>query len=359
MNEQEGYGFCPKCGAVMQEGVCRSCGYSTRRDNNRQERSPWQTGTGWQDPSGSQNGTGGQRPVLRPAGKKKKAGHGRVIALTCGGIGILCLVLIIVFMILSIRKVLNEVQRNSMPGYGYDSGDGYFGYGNPYSDDWQDDYGDYDDYGSGGSYEPDEKDEYYEEITDATSQELDYKVIWESVSMRPDDTDDTCTYDGVYPVLREEDGGEEEKFASMNRTIRDLVCKYKDNYREYESGITSSGYVTYMDEEKISVVVRHSFYEKKSTIPRVEAVTLRVDTGAVISHEEMAQVNEELIWQFRSRNSYQNGTVEFVDELSDEKLMEYLNDQENSVMFYTPVGLEIGFNYDGGWVTVTLKTDTL
>ena len=150
-----------------------------------------------------------------------------------------------------------------------------------------------------------------------------------------------------------------EGLRVMNQKIRDMVCKYKDAYRDYASGISSSGYVTYMDEEKISVVVRHSFYEKKTTIPRVEAITFRVDNGEVISHEEMAHVDEELAWQFRSRNSHQNGTVEFVDELSDEKLMEYLKDEEDSVMFYTPVGLEVGFNYDGGWVTVTLKTGTL
>ncbi len=45
--------------------------------------------------------------------------------------------------------------------------------------------------------------------------------------------------------------------------------------------------------------------------------------------------------------------------LSDEELINCLKDEKDSVMFYTPVGLEIGFNYDGGWVTVTLKTDTL
>ena len=70
-------------------------------------------------------------------------------------------------------------------------------------------------------------------------------------------------------------------------------------------------------------------------------------------------MDEELVWQFRSRNTYQNGKVEFVDGLSDEELMEYLKSGEDSVMFYTPVGLEIGFNYDGGGVTVTLKTNTV
>lgn len=336
----------------MHEGVCRSCGHSARKITG------WQTGTDWYASSAAgQNGAGGREPLPGPAKRQKKAGHGKILAFTFAGIGILFLIAIIIFMVFSIRKVFDEVQRNPIPGYGYDSGDGYFGYGNPYDNSLPDGYGDYDD--SEGYYKPDEKDDYYEEITDATSQDLDYKVIWESVSMRPDDSDDSCTYDGVYPVLRDEEGKEEEKFSSMNQAIKDLVCKYKNSYREYESGISSSGYVTYMDEEKISVVVRHSFYEKKTTIPRVEAITLRVDTGEIIAHEEMAHVDEELVWQFRSRNSHQNGTVEFVDELSDEKLMEYLSDEEESVMFYTPVGLEIGFNYDGGWVTVTLKTNML
>lgn len=87
-------------------------------------------------------------------------------------------------------------------------------------------------------------------------------------------------------------------------------------YCDCASGVSGSGYVTYMDEEKISVVVRHSFYEEKTTVPRVEAVTLRVDTGEVISHEEMVHADEASAWQFCSRSSHQNGTVEFVDDLS-------------------------------------------
>lgn len=356
MRGQEEYGFCPRCGAVMQDGVCRSCGYSTRWDADWQGQAAWQAETGWQDPVTGQTGAGGQRPSQRPAKNQKRSGRSRVLAITCAGIGILFLVGIIVFMVFSIRKVFDEVQKSRIPGYGYDSGDGYFGYGNPYDDSYSDYYGDYDD---SGSYKPDEKDDYYEEITDFISQDLDYKIIWESVSMRPADSDDDCTYDSVYPVLRDAEGKVDGKFSSMNQKIQEMVCRYKDEYSNYDSGISSSGYVTYMDEEKISVVVRHSFYEKKTTIPRIDAITLRVDTGEVISYEEMANVNEELVWQFRSRNSHQNGTVEFVDELSDEELMEYLKNAEDSVMFYTPVGLEIGFNYDGGWVTVTLKTDTL
>lgn len=347
MSERDGYGFCPRCGALMQDGVCRSCGHSVRNE--------WQAGRNGQEGYGGQNGRNGspvpnrQEPVW---GSSRKRGHGKILALICGIVGILCLAGIIVFMVFTIRKVVDEVERGGMPGYGNGSDDGYFGYGNPYADDG---YGDYDD--SYDIYEPSEKDDYYEEITDAVASDLDYRVIWGSLSLRPDDDEDSCAYECIYPVLTGE--GEEEKYAAMNRILEDMVCKYKDGYQEYDSGIASYGYVTYMDEEKISVVVKHSFYEKKTTTPRIEAVSLKIDTGEIISHEEMAQVDEELAWQFRSRNAHQNGTVEFVDELSDEELMEYLKSGEDSVMFYTPVGLEIGFNYDGGWVTVTLKTNTL
>ena len=111
--------------------------------------------------------------------------------------------------------------------------------------------------------------------------------------------------------------------------------------------------------EKISLAFKHSLYEKNSTHPRVEAITFRLDTGEVISHDEMKPVDLELVWQFRARNTYQNGTVDFVDDLSDEELEAYLKSDADSVMFYTPVGLEIGFNYDEGWVTVTLKDEGL
>lgn len=83
MGGQDGYGFCPRCGAVMQEGVCRSCGYSTRRDADWQGSSAWQTGSGWQEPFHGQAQTGGQEPSLRPVKKQKKPGRSRVVAFTC------------------------------------------------------------------------------------------------------------------------------------------------------------------------------------------------------------------------------------------------------------------------------------
>ena len=330
MDEQKEFSFCPKCGAVMQNGVCQSCGYGS-----------WTKSTVSGD------------VVIHSKPKSGPNKHGVLVGVGVT-VGIAFLVVFIIFTVLCVVSFFQRIQVRNMPGYGNDTyDDGYFGYGDPYDffDDYYDNYDD--DY---EEYVPDKSDDYYEEITDATSLGLSYGILWQSVSLHPADTEDTCAYDCFYPILKGED---KEKFASMNQKIEVAACKYKASYEEYAMGASSYGYVTYMDEEKISLAFKHSLYEKNSTHPRVEAITFRLDTGEVISHDEMKPVDLELVWQFRARNTYQNGTVDFVDDLSDEELEAYLKSDADSVMFYTPVGLEIGFNYDEGWVTVTLKDEGL
>ena len=48
-----------------------------------------------------------------------------------------------------------------------------------------------------------------------------------------------------------------------------------------------------------------------------------------------------------------------MEKLSDEELIGYLTDDERRFAFLTPVGTEIGFNYDEGWITVTMKENIL
>ena len=42
MSENRDFGFCPRCGALMQSGICQSCGY----ENRGQAPSPSQN-PGW------------------------------------------------------------------------------------------------------------------------------------------------------------------------------------------------------------------------------------------------------------------------------------------------------------------------
>lgn len=329
MSDRDKFGFCPKCGALTQNGICQSCGYgryfgALSNQENRQEYTYSESGT-----------------------KQKKSSGKKILIGICIGLAVLFILAMLLFFAASMHMSLGQSSMEVIPGYG--NYDGSFGYGDPYADNWN-----YDD--SYDSYVPHESDDYYEEITDATSTDLSYGVIWNSVSMRPDDPEDGHSYDCVYPVLI---GGENEPYAAINKKIEEMACVYKDTYRDYDLGVVSYGYVTYMDEAKLSVVVQHRLNDGGTVMPIVRALTFYVDTGEVMRHDEMITIDEELVWQFRSRNTYQNGTIEFVDGLSDDELRRYLEDEENSIVFYTPVGLEAGFNYDNGWVTVTLKNTSV
>ena len=41
--------------------------------------------------------------------------------------------------------------------------------------------------------------------------------------------------------------------------------------------------------------------------------------------------------------------------MSDQEITYYLTDSDYLIIFYTPLGMEVGFNYYDGWVTVTYR----
>ena len=316
MSEEKNFGFCPRCGALMHDGVCRSCGYRGGGYTNYPQ-------------------------VQQPKAPEKKNRKGLILALC-----IVCAVVLFIGLILAFAFLSSTLTRVAMETEIYEEE-----YDDPYSGDYFDEFGDYD----SGYYVPDEDDPYYREITDCTRTDLEYGISWIVDSITPDD-DDYCTYYATYPLLKGGDGA----YDSINEEITGKALQYKEAYTDYPGGCSSYGYVTYMDEEMISIVFQHSLYGDQGTLPRVSALTLDLETGELLEPGEMITVDEELVMRFRSQNQTQNGAVAYLDNLSDEAFLSILNDPDQSFYFYSPVGLEAGFNYESeeygsGWVSVTLK----
>lgn len=324
MSENRDFGFCPRCGALMQNGVCQSCGCGKR---------PGQAAAseGVPFPGSSNVNAAGGNP-------KPKKSNKLVIGLCIGG-GVLLftgLIAAIVFYFMSLVKSGAQIV-NHLPEDSY------------YGDDYSDDY----DY-----YEPSADDPYYKEIVDATSSDLSYVICWAVDSLDPDKYEEDWSYYATYPVLEAAEG-EEGSYDAINESIREEALIYKTTFRDYAGGAGTYGYVTYMDEDKISVVFRHNLYGDEYPLPKLSALNFDIKTGRQITSEEMVEADQELVIRFRSQDKTQNGGIDFVQELSDEELLSYLQDPEKMVAFYTPVGLEVGFNYENGWVTVTLKEKAL
>ena len=284
--------------------------------------------------------------MQQPKAPEKKNRKGLILALC-----IVCAVVLVIGLILAFAFLSSTLTRVAMETEIYEEE-----YDDPYSGDYFDEFGDYD----SGYYVPDEDDPYYREITDCTRTDLEYGISWIVDSITPDDDEDYCTYYATYPLLKGGDGA----YDSINEEITGKALQYKEAYTDYSGGCSTYGYVTYMDESKISVVFQHDLYEENGTLPRVTAVTFDLESGQEIKPEQMTAVDEELVMRFRAQNETQNGGVEFVENSSDEDLLALLRDPQTGIFFYSPVGLEAGFNYESGeyssgWVTVTLKDQAL
>lgn len=325
------YGFCPKCGALMQNGVCQSCGHGSGLFGN------------------TAGDTAGAGTVVRKTKKKRSSGGKKVLAVVLLIVAVLLIIIGILFA--TIQHAVNQARRTPEAGYGDNYGDGYFGFDNPFGSGGDEDYGYGYDYDYNDEYVPSPDDEYYEEFVNSIDNSLDYHVLWKEISVYPDADDDYSSYYAGYPVLTSADG----RFDRANELLEQMGRRYEDVYRGYENGGNCTGLVTYMDEEKVSVVFEYYLYGEDEMEAAIGAVTFDAVTGEEIPYSDMLEIDDHTVMQFRTRNDYQNSPNSSIDEMSDTELKEYLSDDEKRVLFYSPVGLEIGFNYPDGWVTVTLK----
>ena len=235
----------------------------------------------------------------------------------------------------------NQDDYNFDDDYDYDdSDDGDYDYDDSYYDDYN-----YDD------------DEYYT-LHDDIKSNLSYSVDFDYYEY---DTD----YENVsimvsYPVIK---GKNVPNLDKLNEVIQNETTFFTDYFEEeYEQYIQnnedsyfdaySSGYVTYMDEEKLSIVFSESVYSDYYDHVYLYCVNIDMENGVVLDNEDMLSIDDDFSVDFRTRSDKQNGEINYLTSMTDQQITEYFNSPD-IIVFYTPQGMEIGFNYEEGWVTVT------
>ena len=212
------------------------------------------------------------------------------------------------------------------------------------------------------AYIPSADDEYYVTLANAVREDLSYRVEWEEYDLRDEETGATAS--GRYPQLS---GGNIPQMDQLNELIRSEDTYFSNLYEYYRGWqgenvvyrAESIGYVTYMDEERISIVLEESYEMDGQS--RISLYSINVDllSGEVMDNGGLIEYSPQLAERFRDQSSRQNGYVEAVENMNDEQLLDFLSDENTNIVFYTPVGLEIGFNYttndSTGWVTATIK----
>lgn len=448
---EERYAFCPKCGALMKDGVCMNCAYGSPETAPEQDRSfdrdgsagRWTAGAGgaegerpeagtgrpdnyghhgaadnyasqgrpdnygpqggpdyygsrsgagygpqnsagygpqggqgpWQTYQGQPCGQnpGGGMPPFGPHGYgpygtgQDRRNNGRVLAaviITALAV-LLCLMMVLVFFLVrnTVRtSLVSEGERQDSfespyPDEGYvpeRNGQFPYGYESPRETAPEQQPEE--------EYVPSADDEYYVTLANAVRDDLSYSVEWEEYNLQDDETGATAA--GRYPQLS---GGNIPRLEELNRTIEAEATYFSTLYDYYRSwqgddviyNVESTGYVTYMDEEKISIVLEESYVMDGQSSISLYSINIDLLSGEVMNNGRLIEYNQQLVEEFRSQNDYQNGQIEAVNNMDDEQLLDFLSDENTNIVFYTPVGLEIGFNYSTsdstGWVTATIK----
>lgn len=250
------------------------------------------------------------------------------------------------------------------PDYGYDYYYPDYGYGYDY--DYDDNYGygyDYDyDYDYDYNFDDDhdyDADEYYTLHND-DKKGLDYTIDWEYYDHETDKDNVAITV--KYPVIV---GDKIPNLDKLNETIADEVTVITNYYEEDYSKhmldednyfiATSEGYITYMGEDVLSIAFSEYIYSDYYYAATLYCINIDMKDGVVMSNTGIIDVNDDFSVDFRKRSDKQNGTIEGLTLMTDQEITKYLTSEDNLIIFYTPQGLEVGFNYDDGWVTVTYK----
>ncbi len=209
-------------------------------------------------------------------------------------------------------------------------------------------------------YEPMASDPYYRQLVNAIQDDLSYQVEFESFSLE----DETGRYHYTYPQLS---GAGIPNLEEINARIQEVCCVHAEEAAAGASGgMEILSYVTYMDEEVISIVAEHLPYTLNSeglwqSSSSIDSITFDLVNGREIPKNEIVEMDLELAKQFQrlaGEQEKKNGDVSLLQVMNPEDLLKNdLVDENHNFVFYTPAGIEVGYNEIQQSYSVTIKEE--
>lgn len=143
----------------------------------------------------------------------------------------------------------------------------------------------------------------------------------------------------------------QKELSVIEEHVNDVAEKLSENASYL---FEAECYVTYMDEDIFSMAyMEYGYLDGDRQETYVVSVNIDMDNGMVMTNTQLLDIDDEFSIDFRRRSDKQNGENELLDRYSDQNITEMMNQESTLIIFYTPLGMEVGFNHYYGWVTVT------
>lgn len=209
----------------------------------------------------------------------------------------------------------------------------------------------------GKSYGFSPEDDYYKELKTILRDDLSYSIKFDTASYqdRNGDVDIYC----YYPIIE----GDIANKSYLNEIIYEEYEYFVDFYEENLQDemwdddyftCTIEGYVTYMDEKTLSIVFAEDADTQDYFLIALYCINIDVENGVILNNTEILEANDDFSVDFRVREGEQNES-DILDLYTDQELTEMFSNPVNLIIFYTPLGMEVGLNHDYGWATTTYK----
>lgn len=203
------------------------------------------------------------------------------------------------------------------------------------------------------------KGKYYEQICDSITTNVGYTVSRDYYAYSSKESNTQIHVSCV--SLK----GDVANIEALNKAIYDktmfLAKVYLENYKEYSStegiDILVDSYVTYNDESTISIVLDEYYRIEEDVNIDLFCINADLDTGMILNNAKILRFDERFAREFKEKSTRQNGDSTALDDMSEYDILYLLEDEYNNIIFYTPMGMELGINYvmngASGWITVT------
>ncbi len=442
MENQFNNGFCPKCGALLRDNVCPSCGFGENNPeatettvttetmnnmetagqqprpyeaymNNMYDPNAYNTQQGSYDPNAyntqqggydpnaynmqggynAYNGTYGQNGYYtNPAQPPQKKSNKGVIAIVISGVVLLIAAIVAVIFVLA-KALGAEVEEDEYSyednyDYDYDEDDSDEDYDFEDEDDYgfddqDDEYTDYDEdllaFVDDIDWDDDEWDDepynydaeelegdIYYELANCIDEDVDYKLVHESYEELDEDLN-VCIrinyyqIEGDIPNVDEINEVLKEQAMWAGESYHEDADLFAEEFEEYGAGyvVEVDSYITYNDDEILSMV-SDIYYESATSIEQViYCCNVDLVSGEVVWNTDLFDFSDEFIEEFRIVCEEQNGYVASINNMDDDDMRDFFEDESCFIFYLTPCGAELGINYTTeekyGWISATYK----
>ncbi len=207
---------------------------------------------------------------------------------------------------------------------------------------------------------------YYEDFVDCIDETVSYRITREFEEYA-DESYNICIrasyvqIEGDIPNVDEINRQLKSEALSDLEWFKEKKTDYEELAKKYEAGVRSDtkSFVTFNDDETLSVAVEYTSNFCYDTSMGIRGINVNLKMGTIMDNTQILQLEDSFGEEFRQRSNKQNGSTYGIELFSNVEIVSMLKEKDSIIIFYTPIGLELGYSYekDGytGWVTISMQ----